>query len=434
VSALTFSPDSKTLAVACSLHDPNSHQIIANEIRLWDIGSERVTRSIPGFKDYIDQLAFSPDGTILAVTTVTDFDPKILKWRHREAKLWDLTTGKERRSFPETSLAFSPDGRTLAVVANDQTLRLMNWIRDQELHDLKYQGSPGEVSFSRDGTRLFFDGAVWDVASGQEICRLKGNDQVTSFSADGKRLFSVTQTSPISGLFRVWDATSGELMLAAQVPGGDLAVHPDGWRCAVASSQTGVWFVDARPLTQELREQCQAQGLVAHLFRRRILKEDVAPDLRELKTISEPVRHQALARTQQLENDVLLTNLACSDVLLASDRTPEEYQRALRWAEEGQRLAPEAGAIVENVAGALYRVGRYQEAAAFCRRTYEMNLKSGGSRLDYDLLFLAMSEYKMGRHEDAKATLKRVPPGGIRTDFWREATALIEGKPNEPNK
>jgi hypothetical protein len=62
-----------------------------------------------------------------------------------------------------------------------------------------------------------------------------------------------------------------------------------------------------------------------------------------------------------------------------------------------------------------------------------MNLPSGDG-FDYDLLFLAMSEYKMGRHEDAKATLKRVPPGRIRPDIWREATALIEGKPNEPEK
>jgi tetratricopeptide (TPR) repeat protein len=175
---------------------------------------------------------------------------------------------------------------------------------------------------------------------------------------------------------------------------------------------------------------------VAHLFRRRILKEDVAPDLRELKTISETVRQQALAMTQQLENDVLLTNLACSDVLLASDRTPEEYQRALRWAEEGQRLAPEAGNIVQNVAGALYRVGRYEESAALSQRTYEMNLKSGDG-YPYDLLFLAMAQYKMGRHEDAKATFKRMPRGSkgyIRPDVWREAETLIEGKPNEPNK
>jgi WD40 repeat protein len=434
VSAMTFSPDSKTLAVACSLYDRNPLQMTACEIRFWDLASRRVVRSIPGFKSDIYQLAFSPDATLLAVTVGTDYDPALQKWRHQEAKLWDLMTGKERRSPLGTSIAFSPDGRTLAVVGNDQILKLMDWIHGQELHALKCQGSPGEVSFSRDGTRLFFDGAVWDVASGREICWLKGNDGVTSFSADSKRLFSI---SAIRRLFRVWDGTTGEMLLAAQVPGGGgLAVHPDGWRCAVASGETGIWFVDARPLTQELREQCQAQGVVAHLFRRRILKEDVLPDIRDMKTISEPVRHQALAMTQQLENDVLLINLACTDVLLASDRTPEEYQRALRWAEEGQRLAPEEGFIVQNVGGALYRVGRYQEAAAMCERTYEMNLKQGavGRPTQHDLLFLAMAQYKLGRHEDARCTFKRLKPGVIKPDLWREAEALIEGKPNEPNK
>jgi tetratricopeptide (TPR) repeat protein len=178
--------------------------------------------------------------------------------------------------------------------------------------------------------------------------------------------------------------------------------------------------------------------LVAHLFSRRILKEDVLPDLREMKTISEPVRHQDLAMTQQLENDVELINGACSTVLLASDRTPEEYQRALRWAEEGQRLAPEEGMIVGNVPALLYRVGRYQEAAAMCQRTYEMNLKSGFLDGQADLMWLAMAQYKLGRHEDARATFKRLRPGDYkRSDLWRiwrEAEALIEGKTDGPKK
>ena len=74
-----------------------------------------------------------------------------------------------------------------------------------------------------------------------------------------------------------------------------------------------------------------------------------------------------------------------------------------------------------------------------CQRTYEMNLKSGELVLaQADLMFLAMAQYKLGRHEDARATFKRLRPGDYRRSdlwrIWREAEALIEGKPNEPNK
>jgi WD40 repeat protein len=437
VSAMTFSPDSRTVATACSLYDRESHRV-THEIRLWDLESGHVVRPIPGFKGWTFQLAFSPDGTVLAVATRPEFDRVTRSWRPQEIKLLDVTTGKERRSLPGTSMAFSPDGRTLAVVANDQTLKLMDWAQGRELLSLKSQGSPGEVSFSRDGKKLFFDGAVRDVASGNEICRLKGGDPFTVFSPDGKRLFSVAESSTVSGILRVWDAATGDLLLAAQVPGRRLAVHPDGWRCAVVSSSyglmSGLWFVDAHPLTPELRVQHQAQGIVAYLFRRHILKEDVLPVLREMRTISEPVRQAALALAQQLENDALLINNACTELTVASDRTPEEYQRALKWAEEGARLVPDEGFIVQNVGCALYRVGRYKEAAAMCQRTYEFNRRTGTGETQYDLLFLAMAEYKLGRHEEARATFKRVPVLDLWHNAWREAKELIEGKANEPKK
>jgi hypothetical protein len=428
--AMTFSPDGKTLALARSLVGRESLQT-THDIRLWDSETGRDVRSIPGVKGPVSKLAFSPDGTALAVATMTGYDPALRKWQHREVKLLDVATGSERRSLPGTSMTFSPDGRTLAVVTDGPTLRLVDWVHGRELRAINGARDPGVVSFSRDGRRLCFAGAVWDVASGREICRLKGNDPLTAFSLDGQRLFSVTQTSSTSGIFRVWDATTGDLLLATTVPGGRLTVHPDGWRCAVASGRTGVWVVDARPPTPELRVQHQAQGLVAYLFRKQVVKEDVSPALLALRTISEPVREAALAQARQLENDADLINDVVSEVLPASDRPPEEYRRALRWAEEGARLAPDEGYVVQNVGIALYRVGRYEEAATVLRRTYEMNPKAGVNS-QWDLLFLAMAEAKLGRQDDAKATFKRVSPRAVRADVWREAQELIEGIAAEP--
>jgi len=65
-------------------------------------GKEKMKLDAPG-----PSLAFSPDGKTLAIVG-------------NGVQLWDWTTGKKRASMPETrhvslSLAFTPDGKTVAV-------------------------------------------------------------------------------------------------------------------------------------------------------------------------------------------------------------------------------------------------------------------------------------------------------------------------------
>src|SRR5262249_30175377 len=129
------------------------------------------------------------------------------------------------------------------------------------------------------------------------------------------------------------------------------------------------------------------------------------------------------------------------DVVVESDRTPDEYRQALKWAAEAHRLEPEAGPIANTYGIALYRAGRYKDAAAALEASHALNLKkSAQNQLAYDLLFLAMAQWKLGRHEEAMATLQRArDPKSQRINLvqprhWREAEALIEGKPNEPDK
>jgi WD40 repeat protein len=438
--AITFSPDSKILASACSLYDRESRQT-TSEIRLWNLESGQVVRSFAGFKDSISLLVFSPDGKTLALKTETVEGDR--RKRQEAINLWDLETGKEQQSFPGSCVAFTSDGQTLAVVGDDRTLKLIDRNHGRELLHLKSQGTGKFVTLSRDGSRLFFDSTVWETATGQPICGLAGIEASANayFSPDGKRLFSVIPASANRGLLGIWDTTMGDLLLEVPVPGRRLVVHPDGWRCDVSSTgRGGTWLVDAQPLTPELRQQREAHNLVAQLFRKPMLKEDVLAFLRGLKTISESVRQEALVLAQQQEQDAELLNVRSGMILIHADRTPVEYRQALKWAEEAQRLRPRFGPFVNTFGVALYRVGRYEEAVAALERSRELNLKA--SQVDhyaYDLLFLAMAQWQLGRHDEAKASLQRARdheshPGHVEPRHWREAEALIEGKPNEPDK
>lgn len=67
---------------------------------------------------FVWSVAFSPDGKTLAASG-----------SRGPIKLWDVKTGKEKATLTGhrnivSSVAFSPDGKTLASGSNDMTIRL----------------------------------------------------------------------------------------------------------------------------------------------------------------------------------------------------------------------------------------------------------------------------------------------------------------------
>src|SRR5262249_1070966 len=118
-----------------------------------------------------DALAVSPDGTRLAWGDSFQWE-KPERWEYR-LRLLDLATGKEVGRFlghdkGTNTVAFSPDGKTLASASWDQTIRL------------------------------------WDVATGKELRRLTGTHSYTrrlAFAPDGKALASIGGDSTI----HLWD-------------------------------------------------------------------------------------------------------------------------------------------------------------------------------------------------------------------------------------
>jgi WD40 repeat protein len=159
---------------------------------------------------------FSPDGNTLLVAQPTRID------------FYNPTDGSIFRSLdqfsgPFDSLAFSPDGRTLAAGSGEPVfnVRLWDWQTGQGLSRIKdnagNSGSwEGDLSFSRDGKVVGYAGFFWQIDSGQRLSKLEDAYRKEYSFIPSSLAFAPNKDQVAlgfnSGVLQVWDLSKPSLL------------------------------------------------------------------------------------------------------------------------------------------------------------------------------------------------------------------------------
>jgi len=244
--SVEFSPDGRYLASTNF-----AWQVMPGSLTLWETTSGVEQQTLLQHPFLRGPVAFSGDGHRIAVATCTYPNPS------STASVIDVVTGDRIFATPYGSCGHAADldplGERLAVTTEDEVNNVSVWDLSTgqvvaQMTDLMPMG--GVVRFSPDGARLLTTGRdgfgrIWDASSGELLLELEGH---TGPVQDGIWVSdSTAATVSGDGTARLWDTRSGENLLTLPLDRGFpyVAASHDERRLATSSGDhVRVWTLD----------------------------------------------------------------------------------------------------------------------------------------------------------------------------------------------
>jgi WD40 repeat protein len=204
----------------------------------------------------VRSVAFAPDGKSIAVGYWTS-NVTLFNWPERKIVDVFATEGKLR------SVAFSPDGKTLVAATENNKIWLWDVAAGNVLQTLEgHTGWVNSVSFSRDGNWLVsasWDRTVklWSAQTGEELATILGHAgplHCAAFTPDDTMVASGGR----DGTVRLWSVASAveknAMRLTSTTATWELAFSPDGRTLALGTEQNTVELWDVNGNTYRFRK------------------------------------------------------------------------------------------------------------------------------------------------------------------------------------